>query len=153
MNLMDHGFEMNRLTWQLVGRAVLGIGGIGVMAKLAILNIQALAAVLCQSAVTSVAILSGNHRAPSCRCSVSHCKRKNLVKASVAHVLDFGGCARLQSNQPVALNGYGIAALSISWDRLLEGIRQHTVLAGCAQGALPPIGGEIGIRPGNEQTQ
>src|SRR5262245_43989313 len=152
MNLMDHGFEMNRLTRQLVSRAVLGIGGVGVMAKLAILNIQALAAVLCQSAVTSVAILGGNYRAASYGSTVSHRERQNLIKASVAH-LDFVGRPGLQLNDPVALNGHGIAALRISRHRLLEGIRQHTVLAACVQHALPPIGGVVSIRPRNEQAQ
>src|SRR4030095_13704173 len=65
MNLMNHGFEMDRMTQQFIGRSILGIGGVGVMAKLAILNMQALAAVLRQSAVATVAILSGYHRATS----------------------------------------------------------------------------------------
>ena len=80
--------------------------------------------------------------------AVSHCKREDLIEASVAH-LDFTRRPRLQCNAPVALNGHGIAALGIGWDRLLEGVRQHAVLAGRAQSALPPIGGEVGIRPGD----
>src|SRR4030095_14622830 len=146
MNLMDHGFEMDRLTRQLIGGSILGIGGGGVVAKLAILNIQALAAVLRQSAVATVAIFSGYHRATSFRGTVSHRKRENLIEASVAH-LDFAVRPRLQLNEPVALNGDGITALSISWNRLLERIRQHAVLAGRVQSALPPIGGVVGIWP------
>ena len=84
----------------------------------------------------------------SYRGTVSHCKREDLIEASVAH-LDFFGRPRLQGNEPVALNGHGITTLGIGWDRLLEGVRQHAVLAGRVQSALPPIGGEVGIRPGD----
>src|SRR5262245_60606406 len=133
MDLMYQSLEMD-------GPVV--AGGVGIMAKLAILNIQALAAMLCQSSVATVAIFSGDDGTARYQRAVSHCEREDLVVAGVAHVLDFRRCPRLQSNEPVAFDGDRIATLSISWDRLLEGICQDPVLAGRAQSALPPIRGE-----------